>query len=464
MKIVATVCVRFRPVSNMPNLLTREEFRRSEQPYRGAFHQQKPFLSDDKNPRPKKQSARQRNNRRQTKKESPLRYIPHGNRKDRQRNGNQSHHDPSPQGTIPIHVKNRPILFHRFSCRSSRTLTRPNSRSSIVPCSLLVPQIRQTPPSPASSSPSNPYLKTRPNGSEEPKPPSEETINISAMHVPLPMAVCAAVTEVLPGSHKALELAFEIAGIPGPPPDAAHHTKWKAWLFRKANKPDADSLTMLGNLVGEFMDLEPTTGQEHWRERRERLVAVLESFGLRYFRGGRVLPTGHVPPEVATIKSVTKPSSAEEVLERLINGLIHATFPLANRRKGVQTLSFDAEADLQDLFHAMMRPWIRNILPEDYVPSYAGKNSRLDFLLPEHRLAIEIKVVRDLAHGKNIGQELTIDIDHYRKHPECDRLWCVVCDPNFFLMNPIALSRDLDGLRSSPQGKLTVCTFIVPKR
>jgi hypothetical protein len=278
------------------------------------------------------------------------------------------------------------------------------------------------------------------------------------------MAVCAAAAEMIVGSHKSLELLFEISGIPGPPPEAAHHTKWKAWLFREANKPDVDSLAMLGNLIGEFMDVMPATDPEGWRNRREKLIHVFESYGLRYFRGGRVLPTGQLPAEISPVGSVGKPSNVEEVLERLINGLIPAMFPLTNRRKGVLALAFDAEADLQDLLHAMMRPWIRDIRAEEYVPSYAGKNSRLDFLLPEHRLAVELKFVRDLAHGRMVGQELGIDIDHYRKHPLCDRLWCVISDPKFHLPNPKGLANDLDGMRSSPQGNLNVRVFIIPNR
>lgn len=40
-------------------------------------------------------------------------------------------------------------------------------------------------------------------------------------NVRLPVAVCAAVAEVLNGSHDALNALFETAGAPGPPPDLA---------------------------------------------------------------------------------------------------------------------------------------------------------------------------------------------------------------------------------------------------
>jgi hypothetical protein len=53
----------------------------------------------------------------------------------------------------------------------------------------------------------------------------------------------------------------------------------------------------------------------------------------------------------------------------------------------------------------------------------------MDFLLPAHRIVLEVKFVRDRSHAKDIGNELIIDSDHYRRHPECDDLWCVVFDP-----------------------------------
>ena len=53
----------------------------------------------------------------------------------------------------------------------------------------------------------------------------------------------------------------------------------------------------------------------------------------------------------------------------------------------------------------------------------------MDFLLPEHRRALEIKFVRNSEHAKRIGNELLIDTGHYQSHPDCDSLWCIIYDP-----------------------------------
>ncbi len=135
--------------------------------------------------------------------------------------------------------------------------------------------------------------------------------------------------------------------------------------------------------------------------------------------------------------------------------------PLTHRRKGAQPLSFSTEYDVQDLLHALLRPWVADIRPEEFTPSYAGSSTRMDFLLPKHRLVIELKFVRDGIHAKKIGEELIVDIDHYRRHPDCEHLWCVVYDPGHLLVNAEGLKNDLEGERSTKDGKVQVKVIVV---
>src|SRR5688572_719692 len=102
----------------------------------------------------------------------------------------------------------------------------------------------------------------------------------------IPMAICAAVAELLSGTHPSLEDLFYRAGAIGPPPDLAHHSKWKVWLFESGRNPAVDGLAVLGQLIEEFMDLPPLPTEAaavtifgpppdpvaQWRLRRDRLV------------------------------------------------------------------------------------------------------------------------------------------------------------------------------------------------
>jgi hypothetical protein len=135
--------------------------------------------------------------------------------------------------------------------------------------------------------------------------------------------------------------------------------------------------------------------------------------------------------------------------------------PLTHRRKGTQPLSFGSEYDVQDLLHSLLRPWINDIRPEEFTPSYAGSSTRMDFLLPAHRIVIETKIVRDRAHAKRVGDELIVDIEHYRRHPQCSSLWCVVYDPDHLISNAEGLRNDLQGARSTPDGAVSVRVFVL---
>jgi len=136
-------------------------------------------------------------------------------------------------------------------------------------------------------------------------------------------------------------------------------------------------------------------------------------------------------------------------------------YPLTHRRKGVQSLSFTSEYDIQDLLHALLRPWVNDIRPEEFTPSYAGTSTRMDFLLPAHSIVIELKFVRSTSHAKQIGNELIVDIEHYRRHPSCKTLWCVVFDPDHLLTNAEGLKSDLEGPRTSKDGNLQVRVTIL---
>lgn len=286
----------------------------------------------------------------------------------------------------------------------------------------------------------------------------------------LSKSLCAVVGDVLAstGSHATLDELFSSAGAPGEPPALSHGSKWKTWIFRCGLDPNVDSLDVLGNLLEEFMDLPPSDSEylEDWRAKRTRVETVLAENGLRYFRFGRVLPQGALPdevhPDTTQLRAqLAKPSEVEELLDVVVRGLRRAMHPLTHRRKGVQPLSFGSEYDVQDLLHALLRPWISDIRPEEFTPSYAGSSTRMDFLLPVYDLVIETKIVRDRSHAKRIGDELIIDIEHYRKHPSCKTLWCVIYDPDHQLTNAEGLRSDLDGQRKSKDGTVVVKTYVL---
>ena len=220
------------------------------------------------------------------------------------------------------------------------------------------------------------------------------------------------------------------------------------------------------------MDVEPTDDElrERWLTYRSRVEKALSDDGLEYYRGGRVMPNGSVlsssetPDQSSEYESPTNsvgPSSIDQLLSVIVRGLPRAMYPLSHRRKGAKSLSFQNEYDVQDLLHAMLRPWVADVRAEEFTPSYAGTSTRMDFLLPKHSVVVETKVVRDSTHAKKLGDELIIDISHYAVHPDCDRLWCIIYDPDRLIKNVGGLISDLEGDHSNDSNKVMVRVVVV---
>jgi REase_DpnII-MboI len=116
---------------------------------------------------------------------------------------------------------------------------------------------------------------------------------------------------------------------------------------------------------------------------------------------------------------------------------------LRGRYSDRSTLDVNDEYDTQDLLHCLLRLFFADIRPEEYVPSYAGKNSKVDFLLKDAEIAIEVKKTREGLEEKEIGRQLIDDISRYKKHPNCKLLVCFIYDPDGRIVNPVGLERDL---------------------
>lgn len=116
---------------------------------------------------------------------------------------------------------------------------------------------------------------------------------------------------------------------------------------------------------------------------------------------------------------------------------------LQRRHDHRATLTVSDEYDAQDLYHSLLRVFFADVRPEEWTPSYAGSATRIDFLLPEHGLAIELKNARASMTKKTLGDELIVDVGHYGKHPHVRHLVCLVFDHEGFIENPRGLERDL---------------------
>lgn len=132
---------------------------------------------------------------------------------------------------------------------------------------------------------------------------------------------------------------------------------------------------------------------------------------------------------------------------------------IRDRHSGRPTIEVEDEYDVQDLIHALLRIHFDDIRAEEWTPSYAGGASRVDFLLKEECIVIEVKKTRGSMNVADLGAQLLVDIARYERHPDCRTLVCFVYDPEARIGNPVGLERDLE----ARSGALKVRAIVGPK-
>lgn len=165
-----------------------------------------------------------------------------------------------------------------------------------------------------------------------------------------------------------------------------------------------------------------------------------------------------------THKEKAQDTAAEEdkhikALEQVFSKFHAIATRLRNRHNNRSTLVVSDEYDVQDLLSALLVLQFDDVRPEEWTPSYAGKSARMDFLLKNVNTAVEVKMTRNGLLDNEIGEQLTLDIAKYKKHPDCKTLVCFIYDPENRIMNPQGLIQDLQDMSS---GDLQVIVFIYP--
>jgi hypothetical protein len=135
-------------------------------------------------------------------------------------------------------------------------------------------------------------------------------------------------------------------------------------------------------------------------------------------------------------------------IEKLLSRFHLVAQQLQNRRDGRPTLVIADEYDIQDLLYALLRLEFEDIRLEDPTPQSAGKSARMDFVLKNHGIVIEVKKTRDRLADKELGDQLLLDIARYKARSDCQTLVCFIYDPDRRIQNPAGLKHDLEASRA----------------
>jgi REase_DpnII-MboI len=132
------------------------------------------------------------------------------------------------------------------------------------------------------------------------------------------------------------------------------------------------------------------------------------------------------------------------------------------RRHGDRpTITVGDEYDTQDLLRSLLVIFFEDVREETATPEYAAGSSRIDFILPDFKVAIEVKKSRDSMTSKTLADELIVDRDRYTQDDRVGHLICIVFDHEGRLSNPRGLESDLS--RESSAAGLAVTVKIIDR-
>lgn len=147
---------------------------------------------------------------------------------------------------------------------------------------------------------------------------------------------------------------------------------------------------------------------------------------------------------------------AVSVVLAIADRFIYVKRSLKKRHGGRPPFLVDDEYDAQDLLRSLLVQFFDDVRPEEWSPSYAGASSRIDFIIPEFELAIELKYTRESLTARKVGEELLVDRNKYAEHKAVKHLICIVFDYDGHLANPRGLESDLDQEHSNEHIAVTV--------
>lgn len=191
---------------------------------------------------------------------------------------------------------------------------------------------------------------------------------------------------------------------------------------------------------------DPVPFENRYREALEEAEAILTSIKEEILEFGL---------------AVDSPVSSNPILtlELLCSRFHTVARQLRVRHSQRPTLDVGDEYDVQDLLHALLRIYFRDVRSEEWTPSYAGNASRMDFLLKAEQIVVEVKMARKSLTDADLVDQLLVDTNRYESHPDCKLLVCFVYDPDGRIGNPTAIVADLE----SQAGQSAVRVFIFPQ-
>lgn len=237
--------------------------------------------------------------------------------------------------------------------------------------------------------------------------------------------------------------------------------KLGAYWDSREREPEEEEL--ISHYVGTaFLELILLLEIEGLAGERERISALYQEAKKNFSKVEYSVSAGDIfltwPYRLQTTLDVLSPYAPDSPAQRsaiarlltILRSFSEITSALKERiRKGKAPLLMRDEYDVQHLLNGILRVQFEDIRPEESGPSVAGISARVDILLKNERVIIEVKRTRKSQSTSQLGKELIIDIGIYEERTDCDALIIFIHDPEAKVRNRKGFISDLQKKSSS---------------
>ncbi|KAA3436753.1 hypothetical protein FOA19_20460 [Rufibacter hautae] len=146
------------------------------------------------------------------------------------------------------------------------------------------------------------------------------------------------------------------------------------------------------------------------------------------------------------VKYVNK--SSDDIVRDVLYNFSNAIQKIIkDRRKGHAAFNIMDEYDVQDILYVILKSIFPNLRDEDPIPKVGAKSTKIDLILREERILIEVKMIKQGdSNETHFIEQLKVDFESYHECKWLDKLFCFVYDP-YKKTKDISNFNDLNGSR-----------------
>lgn len=161
-----------------------------------------------------------------------------------------------------------------------------------------------------------------------------------------------------------------------------------------------------------------------------------------------------------SIRYVNK--STDEVIRDILNNFSNAIQKIIkNRRKDHPNFIIEDEYDVQDILYVILKAVFPNLRDEDAIGKVGGKTTKIDLIIREEKILIEVKMIKEKdSNETHFIEQLKVDIESYHECKWLRKLFCFVYDP-YKKTRDISNFNDLNGERTKSGHNFNVEVIVV---